>query len=103
MKRKLSAPGGGQLPDCRTIAWDGRTCQVTGFEPATNGLWHLIDADIVPAGRIMARPLPPSLRTVAQRAEQAFSHHSGAIVDAKARSGFGLRLNGESRNKRKPM
>jgi hypothetical protein len=59
MKRKLSAPGGGQLPDCRTIAWDGRTCQVTGFEPATNGLWHLIDADIVPAGRIMARPLPP--------------------------------------------
>jgi misacylated tRNA(Ala) deacylase len=47
--------GGGQLADRGTIAWDGRTCQVVGFEPAAEGLWHLIDADAAPDKRILMR------------------------------------------------
>ncbi|WP_407155654.1 alanyl-tRNA editing protein [Bradyrhizobium sp. STM 3557] len=47
--------GGGQLPDRGTIAWNGRTCQVVAFEAAANGLWHLIDADIAPEGRLLTR------------------------------------------------
>jgi misacylated tRNA(Ala) deacylase len=47
--------GGGQLPDRGTIVWKGGTCRVVGFEPTANGLWHLIDADVAPQGRVLMR------------------------------------------------
>jgi misacylated tRNA(Ala) deacylase len=59
--------GGGQLPDRGTIAWNGRTRQVTGFEPAANGLWHLIDADVAPEGRVVMRIETPFRRLMCEQ------------------------------------
>lgn len=45
--------GGGQLPDRGTLAWNGLVHRVIGFEPAPDGLWHLLDTDLAPRGRIV--------------------------------------------------
>jgi misacylated tRNA(Ala) deacylase len=79
--------GGGQLPDRGTIAWNGRTCQVTGFAPAADGLWHLIDAEVAPEGRVLMRIEAPfrqlmsEQHTVAHLVNSAvYSQFDGALL-----------------------
>jgi misacylated tRNA(Ala) deacylase len=47
--------GGGQLPDRGTIACNRRIFDVVGFEPAPQGIWHLINDEVAPQGLISAR------------------------------------------------
>src|SRR5947207_3070635 len=46
--------GGGQLADRGVIRWAGGEAEVTGFEAADEGLWHVLDRPVEPAAAVQA-------------------------------------------------
>jgi misacylated tRNA(Ala) deacylase len=46
--------GGGQLADRGVVRWETGESAVVGFEPSDVGLWHLLAAQVEPAGLVQA-------------------------------------------------
>jgi len=46
--------GGGQLPDRGVLRWESGEAEVIDFEPAEDGLWHVLAAGVEPSGAVQA-------------------------------------------------
>lgn len=58
--------GGGQLADRGTLRWSGGEAAVTGFEVSAGKLWHLLDTQSEPAGKVEATVDPDFRRRMRQ-------------------------------------
>lgn len=86
--------GGGQLPDRGSIAWGSRTCQIVGFEPTPAGLWHLIDADVAPEGRIAMKIETPFRRLMCEQHTVAHLVNSAVYQQFDGALLTGVRMTG---------
>ena len=96
--------GGGQLADRGVLRWERGEAAVVGFEPSDLGLWHLLDGEAEPSGRVEAavderfRQLMRELHTGSHVLNALiFRHFDGALVtgvqmqeDGSARMDFDL-------------
>src|SRR3954462_10841484 len=70
--------GGGQLADRGVLRWDGGEAKIVGFEISGGKLWHQLDTQAEPAGRVEAA-VDPEFR---QRMRQLYTdtHILNALV-----------------------
>jgi misacylated tRNA(Ala) deacylase len=97
--------GGGQLADRGSLCWSGGECAVSGFEPAGEAFWHLLDDPAAePSGTVQAM-VDPAFRRMMRELHTGthilnafvFQSFDGALVtgvqmneDGTARMDFDL-------------